>query len=65
MTYQVTITESAPHTVLRLHRRVCGAQPGEDISAGMRALYEHARDARLQPAGPPATTYLGRLGPAR
>ncbi|MEV0297541.1 DUF302 domain-containing protein [Nocardia sp. NPDC050710] len=62
MTHHVTVVESTPHTVLELHRSVHADHAGDDIVAGMRALYELATITRMAPAGPPSTTYLGEFG---
>ncbi|WP_433598336.1 DUF302 domain-containing protein [Nocardia sp. CA-135953] len=63
MPYQVEIGESNTTTVLELRRSVRREHAGDDIGAGMRALYELATRTGLVPAGPPSTTYLGMLGP--
>ncbi|WP_051162503.1 GyrI-like domain-containing protein [Nocardia brevicatena] len=63
MAYRIGIDESAPHTVLGLRRTVRAEHPGDDIGAGMGALYTMARDLGLLPIGPPATTYHGDFRP--
>jgi effector-binding domain-containing protein len=63
MTYEITEKRSAPVTLLRMRRQVRVELIGEDISAGMRELFEQASAAGLRPTGPPAITYLGELGP--
>lgn len=63
MAYRIGIDESAPHTVLGLHRTVRAEHAGDDIGAGMGALYAMARDLGLLPIGPPATTYHGDFRP--
>ncbi|WP_433520179.1 DUF302 domain-containing protein [Nocardia pseudovaccinii] len=63
MSYRVAVTESSPTTLLELRRTVRAAHAGDDIDAGMRALYELAARTGLAPAGPPSTTYLGMFGP--
>ncbi|MFX0577903.1 DUF302 domain-containing protein [Nocardia nepalensis] len=62
MSYQVAVTESNTTTMLELRRTVRADHAGDDIGAGMRALYALAERAGLVPAGPPSTTYLGMLG---
>ncbi|WP_083897923.1 DUF302 domain-containing protein [Nocardia vinacea] len=63
MSYRVEVVESNTTTVLELRRSVRGDHAGDDIGAGMHALYEMATHTGLVPAGPPSTTYLGMLGP--
>lgn len=65
MTYRIAVTESSPHTVLELRRRVRADYAGDDVAAGMRELYALAERTGLVPAGPPATTYHGEFGPGR
>lgn len=65
MSYQITVTESAPHTVLKLHRQVRAEHTGEDLADGMRELFDQARSAKLWPVGPPATTYFDALEPGK
>lgn len=62
MDYEVTMKESAPTTVLTMRRQVRVAFIGDDISDGMRELYDQATAAGLRPTGPPAITYLGEFG---
>ncbi|WP_051133083.1 GyrI-like domain-containing protein [Nocardia paucivorans] len=63
MAYRIDVDESAPHTVLGLHRTVRAEHAGDDIGAGMDALYAMARELGLLPMGPPATTYHGDFRP--
>lgn len=63
MAYRIGVDESAPHIVLGLRRPVRAEHPGDDIGAGMGALYTMARDLGLLPIGPPATTYHGDFRP--
>ncbi|WP_308188434.1 DUF302 domain-containing protein [Nocardia australiensis] len=57
------VTESTTTTMLELRRTVRADHSGDDIAAGMRALYDLAARTGLAPSGPPSTTYLGMLGP--
>ncbi|MEU7768438.1 DUF302 domain-containing protein [Nocardia sp. NPDC049190] len=63
MTYHVAVVESTPHPVLVLHRTVRPDHAGDDIGAGMQALYTVAATTGMVPSGPPTTTYRGELGP--
>ncbi|MEV6562105.1 DUF302 domain-containing protein [Nocardia sp. NPDC051756] len=62
--YHVSVVHSSPQTVLGLRRTVRIDQAGDDISAGMGALYAMAEATGFAPAGPPSTTYLGEFCPA-
>ena len=62
--YDTSITDTAARTALRMRRTLRAEWIGEDVGDGMRALFDRARDAGLQPVGPPAITYLGELGRA-
>ncbi|NEW55053.1 DUF302 domain-containing protein [Nocardia cyriacigeorgica] len=57
MSYHVTVAESAPETVLQLHRTIRADHAGDDIGNGMQSLYELAAHTGMHPAGPPSTTY--------
>ncbi|MFG1798060.1 DUF302 domain-containing protein [Nocardia sp. NPDC049149] len=61
MSYQISVDRSAPHTVLGLRRTVRIDHAGDDIGAGMAALYELAAVTGFSPAGPPSTTYRGEF----
>lgn len=63
MSYRVTVVESNTTAMLELRRTVRADHAGDDVRAGMRALYELAERTGLAPAGAPSTTYLGMLGP--
>ncbi|WP_431951070.1 DUF302 domain-containing protein [Nocardia lijiangensis] len=63
MPYQVAVVESAPHTVLQLHRTIRADHAGDDIGAGMDALYALAAATGLTTTGPPSTTYHGDFRP--
>ncbi|WP_431965676.1 DUF302 domain-containing protein [Nocardia sp. bgisy134] len=63
MPYQVAVVESVPHTVLQLHRTIRADHAGDDIGAGMDALYALAASAGLTASGPPSTTYHGDFRP--
>lgn len=63
MPYHVALAHSTPQTVLGLRRTVRIDQAGDDIGAGMSALYQLAAATGLAPAGPPSTTYLGEFRP--
>src|SRR5690606_368532 len=52
-----------PSTVLSLRRTVRTDHAGDDIGAGMSALYATAGTLGLLPAGPPTTTYHGGFQP--
>lgn len=62
MTYHVTVDRTAPQTILELRRTVRPDHAGDDIGAGMQALFETAAAANLITVGPPSTTYLGDFG---
>ncbi len=59
MPYRILIDEAGPQTVLELRRAIRADHAGDDIDAGMRALYELSATTGLAPVGPPSTTYLG------
>ncbi|MFI6774707.1 DUF302 domain-containing protein [Nocardia sp. NPDC050412] len=61
MPYRILIDEASPQTVLELRRAIRADHAGDDIDAGMRALYELATTTGLAPVGSPSTTYLGDL----
>ncbi|MFQ6328663.1 DUF302 domain-containing protein [Nocardia sp. CWNU-33] len=63
MAYRVDVVESTPQTVLELRRTVRADHAGDDIGAGMRALYDVADRIGLVPEGPPSTTYRGNFVP--
>lgn len=63
MSYQVEVVESNTTTMLEVRRIVRADQAGDDVRAGMRALYALAERTGLVPTGAPSTTYLGMLGP--
>lgn len=62
MPYHVTVDRTEPQTVLELRRIVRPDHAGDDIGAGMQALFEVAAAANLLTVGPPSTTYLGDFG---
>ncbi|MGY4103097.1 DUF302 domain-containing protein [Nocardia sp. R16R-3T] len=59
MPYRILIDETRPQTILELRRAIRADHAGDDIDAGMRALYELAATSGLAPVGPPSTTYRG------
>ncbi|MFC9439616.1 DUF302 domain-containing protein [Nocardia sp. NPDC057030] len=61
--YPVSVAHSTPQTVLGLRRTVRIDHAGDDIAAGMGALYAMAAATGFAPAGPPSTTYLGEFRP--
>ncbi|MBF6095603.1 DUF302 domain-containing protein [Nocardia cyriacigeorgica] len=63
MPYTVTVDESAPQTVLQLHREIRADHAGDDIGQGMQALFDLAARTGMTPAGPPSTTYHGDFVP--
>ncbi|MFG1798404.1 DUF302 domain-containing protein [Nocardia sp. NPDC049149] len=63
MSYRVAVVESTTQTMLELRRTVRTDRAGDDVNAGMRALYGLAERTGLAPVGPPSTTYLGEFGP--
>ncbi|WP_433663198.1 DUF302 domain-containing protein [Nocardia sp. CA-128927] len=62
-TYQISVDHSTPQTIFGLRRTVRIDHAGDDIAAGMDALYELAAATGFAPVGPPSTTYLGEFRP--
>lgn len=61
--YQVSVVESGPQTVLQLRRTIRADHAGDDIGSGMSALYAFAAATGLTASGPPSTTYHGDFLP--
>ncbi|MEU7143907.1 DUF302 domain-containing protein [Nocardia sp. NPDC046473] len=62
-TYQISVDNSTPQTILGLRRSVRIDHAGDDVAAGMDALYELVAATGFTPVGPPSTTYLGEFRP--
>lgn len=63
MSYEITVSETAPRTALSLRTVIDADKVPQEVERGLRELVEAAGDAQMVPVGSPAVTYLADFAP--